>query len=123
MSQIRDPSNLEGPGRRIYGPQEQGGPVITPGAEFHFLRLLRLAGLQFEALYPASTRGLGSLVIQSRGGSNRKLRPQQFFYCYRRLPKDSPDIFDVFRGHYQATHIPYRDRYIATVLQATVCLF
>jgi hypothetical protein len=34
-----------GPGPRIYISQEQGGPVITPGTGFPFLRLLRLAGL------------------------------------------------------------------------------
>jgi hypothetical protein len=34
-----------GPGRRVYVPQEQGGPVIPPGTGFLFRRLLRLAGL------------------------------------------------------------------------------
>jgi hypothetical protein len=33
-----------GPGRRIYIPQEQGGPVILSGTGFPFHRLLRLAG-------------------------------------------------------------------------------
>jgi hypothetical protein len=32
-----------GPGPRIYIPQEQGGPVILPGTEFPFHRLLRLS--------------------------------------------------------------------------------
>jgi hypothetical protein len=45
------------------------------------------------------------------GGSNRKHRPQQFFYCcYGRLPSDSPDIVDLFTGRYRATHIPSSDR-------------
>jgi hypothetical protein len=34
-----------GPGPRIYTPQEQGGPVITPGTGFHFRRLQQLSGL------------------------------------------------------------------------------
>jgi hypothetical protein len=33
-----------GPGLRIYIPQRQGGPVTTPGTEFTFRCLLRLAG-------------------------------------------------------------------------------
>jgi hypothetical protein len=37
-----------GPGPRIYIPQEQGGPVITPCTVFHFRRLLRLAGLRWR---------------------------------------------------------------------------
>jgi hypothetical protein len=36
------------PGLRIYIPQEQGGPVIPPGTEFPFRRLLRLAGLRWR---------------------------------------------------------------------------
>jgi hypothetical protein len=35
-----------GPGSRIYMPQEQGGPVIPPGAGFSFRRPLRLAELR-----------------------------------------------------------------------------
>jgi hypothetical protein len=35
-----------GPGPRIYILQEQGGPVIPPGTELPFRRLLRLAGLR-----------------------------------------------------------------------------
>jgi hypothetical protein len=30
------------------------------------------------------------------------------------LPSDSPSIVDVFPGRYQATHVPSRDRCIAT---------
>jgi hypothetical protein len=40
LSQIRD-----SPTWRARSPQEQGGPVTLPGSGFHFLRLLRLAGL------------------------------------------------------------------------------
>jgi hypothetical protein len=36
-----------GPSPRIYIPQEQGGPVITPGTGFPFRRLSRLAGLRW----------------------------------------------------------------------------
>jgi hypothetical protein len=39
-----------GPGSRIYIPQEQGGPVTPLGSEFHFCRLLRLAGTTVEVL-------------------------------------------------------------------------
>jgi hypothetical protein len=38
----------EGPGSRIYIPQEQGGPVIPPGTGFPFRRLLLLAGTTVE---------------------------------------------------------------------------
>jgi hypothetical protein len=43
-----------GSGPRIYIPQEQGGPVITPGTGFPFRRLLQLAGLRwrYSALPP-----------------------------------------------------------------------
>jgi hypothetical protein len=41
-----------GPGPRTYTPQEQGGPVITPGTEFPFRRLLRLAGLRWRYSNP-----------------------------------------------------------------------
>jgi hypothetical protein len=41
-----------GPGPRIYIPQEQGGPVITPGTGFPFRRLLRLAGLRWRYSNP-----------------------------------------------------------------------
>jgi hypothetical protein len=37
-----------GPRSRIYIPQEQGGPVISPGTGFLSLRLLRLAGLRWR---------------------------------------------------------------------------
>jgi hypothetical protein len=41
-----------GPGPRIYIPQEQGGPVIPPGAGFPFRRLLRLTGLRWRYCNP-----------------------------------------------------------------------
>jgi hypothetical protein len=40
------PPGVSGP--RIYIPQEQGGPVISPGTGFAFRRLLRLAGLRWR---------------------------------------------------------------------------
>jgi hypothetical protein len=39
-------SQPQGPGPRIYIPQEPGGPVIPPSTGFPFRRLLRLAGLR-----------------------------------------------------------------------------
>jgi hypothetical protein len=37
-----------GPGPRTYIPQEQGGPVVSPGTGFPFHRLLRLAALRWR---------------------------------------------------------------------------
>jgi hypothetical protein len=62
----------------------------------------------------------GVLVIQTRGGPNRKHRFQQFFYCFEWLPSDNLDTVDVFTGRYQATHVSSRDRCIATVLHVTL---
>jgi hypothetical protein len=52
---------LGGPGPRIYIPQEQGGPVILPGAGFPFRRLLRVSRLR-------------------RSNSNPPPRPQLFSF-------------------------------------------
>jgi hypothetical protein len=41
-----------GPGPRVYIPQEQDGPVIPPGTEFPFRRLLRLVGLRWRYSNP-----------------------------------------------------------------------
>jgi hypothetical protein len=56
---------LGGPGPRIYIPQEQGGPVLTPGTGFPFRRLLRLAGFTVEVFESASTRATEE-TIQSQ---------------------------------------------------------
>jgi hypothetical protein len=58
LSQFLRLPQLGGPGPCIYSyiPQEQGGPVIPPGTEFPFRRLLRLAGTAVEVFYPSSTR-------------------------------------------------------------------
>jgi hypothetical protein len=45
-----------GPGPRTYIPQEQGGPVISPGTAFPFRRLLRLAGLRWRYSTPPPRR-------------------------------------------------------------------
>jgi hypothetical protein len=45
---VRGSPNL-GPDPRIYIPQEQRGPIISPGTGFPFRRLLRLAGLRWES--------------------------------------------------------------------------
>jgi hypothetical protein len=37
----------------MYIPQDQGGPVIPPGTEFPFRRLLRLAGLRWRNCNPS----------------------------------------------------------------------
>jgi hypothetical protein len=52
LSQIRDSPKPGGPSPRIYMSQEQGGPVIPPGTEFPFRRLLRLAGLRWRYSNP-----------------------------------------------------------------------
>jgi hypothetical protein len=41
---------------RIYIPQEQGGPLISPGTGFSFHRLLRLAGLRWRCSNPPTHR-------------------------------------------------------------------
>jgi hypothetical protein len=43
---------LEGPGPRIYIPQEQGVPIISPGTGFPYRRLLRLSGLGWRYSNP-----------------------------------------------------------------------
>jgi hypothetical protein len=73
------------PGRRIYIPQEQGGPVIPRGTGFPFHRLLRLAGLWWRYSNPpargltTSTTPLYSLLMQPRHGPHRKYLSQQLF--------------------------------------------
>jgi hypothetical protein len=57
LPQIRDSPNLEGPGLRIYIPQEEGGPVIPPGTWFLFRRLLRLARLWWRYSTPPPKQG------------------------------------------------------------------
>jgi hypothetical protein len=54
LSHVRLPQP-GGPGSLIYIPQEQGGPVISPGTEFPLRRLLRLAGLQWRYSNPPPT--------------------------------------------------------------------
>jgi hypothetical protein len=120
LSQIRDSPNLEG----------QVPLFISPRNLVAQLYLQALGSLVFASYDSATVGGTlprlhtGSwmLAIQSRGGPNRKHHPQQL-YCYRRLPSDSPDILDVFIGRYQATHVPYHSRYIATVLQVIWNIF
>jgi hypothetical protein len=41
-----------GPGHHIYIPQEQSGPLMPSGTEFHFRRLLLLAGLRWRYSNP-----------------------------------------------------------------------
>jgi hypothetical protein len=43
------------PGSRIYIPQEEGGPVISPGIGFPLRRLLRLAGIRWTYSNPPAT--------------------------------------------------------------------
>jgi hypothetical protein len=80
----------------------------------------RVARLYPQALGSLSIRP-GALVIWPRGGPNRKHRLQRpLYFCHGRLPTDSSVIVDVFTGRYQATHVPSRDRCIATVIHATI---
>jgi hypothetical protein len=51
LSQIRDSPNLVARSPYLY-PPEQSGPVIPPGTEFPFRRLLRLAGLWWRYSNP-----------------------------------------------------------------------
>jgi hypothetical protein len=51
----------------------------------------------------------------------QKQSNSEFFCCsYGRLPSDSPDIVDIFTGRYESTHVPSRNRCIATVLHAAI---
>jgi hypothetical protein len=52
LPQIRDSPNLDGQIPVFIPSQEQGGPVIPRGTEFHFRRLLRLAGLWWKYSNP-----------------------------------------------------------------------
>jgi hypothetical protein len=66
-----------GPCPQIYIPQEQGGPVITPGTGFPFRRLIRLAGLQWRYSTPDPTPKTASqlstaLLRTSEHGLHRK---------------------------------------------------
>jgi hypothetical protein len=49
---IRDSPNLEGQILVFISPQEQGGPVISPGIGFPFRRLLGLAELRWRYSNP-----------------------------------------------------------------------
>jgi hypothetical protein len=103
--------------------------VYSPAVPWQ--RLLTVEMLQLHALtsllsgeYPATelnSAGLGS-SLYSLGADLTENLQQFFYYCYGRLPSDSPDIVDVLTGRYQATHIPSRHRCIATVLHATIFL-
>jgi hypothetical protein len=46
LAQIRDSPQPGGPGPRVYIPQKQVGPVITPGTGSPFRRLLQLPELR-----------------------------------------------------------------------------
>jgi hypothetical protein len=50
-----------GPHIYVYIPQKQGGPVMSPGTGFPFLRLLRLAGLWWRYSTPESLLQLSAL--------------------------------------------------------------
>jgi hypothetical protein len=79
----------EGPGPRIYIPQEQGGPVIPPWTGFPFRRLLRLAGprWRYSNLPPHGIwLGRSVFLITPLHGPSIKHRFQQYLYC---LPRDS----------------------------------
>jgi hypothetical protein len=52
LSQFFNLPQPEGPGPRIYIPQEQGGPVIPPGTGLPFRLLLRLAWLRWKYCNP-----------------------------------------------------------------------
>jgi hypothetical protein len=68
------------PGPRIYIPQEQSGPVISPGTGFPFRRLLRLAGIRRKYSNP-SPHGAVANKVKSRSKSNSKSK----LYCDWRL--------------------------------------
>jgi hypothetical protein len=108
-------------GRRIYIPQEQGSPVITPGTGFPFRRLLRLAGLRWR--YPTPPpHGIVSnsylaLLVTSRHGPRRIHR---FHYCgILLLPWKQPVCGALLRnGYFIVACFVYR--WLATGQHATI---
>jgi hypothetical protein len=64
------------PGRRIYIPQEHGGPVTLPGTGFPFRRLLRLAKLLCGGIQTRFHAGLhvhrGFWIIRNSARTARK---------------------------------------------------
>jgi hypothetical protein len=98
-----------GPGPRIYNPQEQGGPVISPGTGFHFRRLLRLAWLRSRYSTPPP-QGCCTTHVASRGIRRKHIHfIEMDVYCYSEractdpLPSDGcPSIVEgrVSRKHF-----------------------
>jgi hypothetical protein len=74
----------EGPGPRIYIPQEQGGPVLPPGIGFLFRRLLRLSGSRwrYSTTPPASGYNSWAAVITDTASKSSVFR-----ICGNCLPK------------------------------------
>jgi hypothetical protein len=71
LSRLRLPQ-LGGQGSRFYIPQEEGGPIIPPGAGFPLRRLLRLAS------YGSQGYGGGILTLPRPGGPG----PHIYIYIY-----------------------------------------
>jgi hypothetical protein len=84
-----------GPGLRIYIPQEQGGPVISPGTGFPFRRLLRLAGL-----------GGGIQTRLQAGVNNNWTTAPRYISPARTVQKTSHYfVFSRFRGNGVSTEL------------------
>jgi hypothetical protein len=81
LSHLKFPQH-RGPGSRIYIPQEQGGPVISPDTGFHFCRLLRLAGQRWRYSNPPP-HGVVILVVVVVGATTEN---KEFLYSFCMLP-------------------------------------
>jgi hypothetical protein len=78
---------------------------------------------EYPATEPLSQPAI--LVTQPRSGPNRKRLPQQFLYCYRRLPNDSRDIVEVFFISWECVYravVQKRSLYILRLLSnGSIC--
>jgi hypothetical protein len=66
-------SRLLQPGRpdpRIYNPQDQGDPVMSPGTGFPFRRLLRLAALRWRYSIPPPY-GMSPIIMPTAGTTQK----------------------------------------------------
>jgi hypothetical protein len=122
-----------------------GAPSLTRGRVCLLYMLLALASAVFLRSESFGTRdhillfqiwdfpfrrllflwaGLGSSLYSPGADPTENTVSQQYLHtCYGRLPSDSPGIVDEFNGRYKVTHVPSRNRCIATVLHVALYKF
>jgi hypothetical protein len=82
-----------GPGPRIYIPQEQRSPVISPGSEFPFRRLLWLARLRWNYSNPHPR---GAVVSVTARVSVTVISPLVVYRQFLRFGAKPLEIHDIF---------------------------